>query len=274
MSSPISKNYLMKIESHASLDETLRAMLVESHENLGLKSNYFLKMENPKLDVSTSWHMTITTALERANILTGKFKIYLKQRILTLQECEAIRSCEEGELDPYKGCSITRAKEIRELREREQYEEQKEEIARRLEHDEEDEYEELLEQAEHDEELQELLECWLEKMDRPGRKLARGTDESAIDILKREKTMKEIQRMSAKEFQIRLLNGTLPDFPREKPPTGLYRDTCHTRRFLTEEDFLRPECINNYAEHHKDKLRYMSAECFKYLCYQEFDGEF
>ena len=129
----------------------------------------------------------------------------------------------------------------------------------------------MLEQAEHDEELQERLEMWLEKMDRPGRKLARGSDESAADILLREKAMREIEKMSAKEFQTRLLDETLPDFPREKPPTGLIRDTCHEMRLLTEEDFANPNRASNYAEHHKSRLRYMSAETFKYDCYNEFN---
>ena len=267
MSSP---NYLKKINSHTSLDEALRVMLNDSHNDLSFRSKYFMQMENPRLDVSTSWHMTITAALERAKILTGKFKIYLKQRILTLQECEAIRSCEEGELDPHQGCSIQKAREARALREQEQYEERNE--SRECDSDE--EFENILQQVEEDEELGEMFEMWVEKMDRPGRKLARESDEPAIDILQRNKALREINKMSAKEFQTRLLNGTLPDFPREKPPTGLYRDTCHTRRLLTEEDFLKPQCISNYAQAHKDKLRYMSADNFKYLCYQEFDGEF
>ena len=189
MSSPISRKYLQKINADTSLDKELRAMLVESHEDLSLRRKYFMQIENPRLDVSTSWHMTITTALERAMILTGTFKIYLKQRILTLQECEAIRSCEKGELDPHHGCSIMRSREARALREKELEEERNESRECDSEHDD-DALENLLEQVEDDEELQEMFEMWLEKMDRPGRKLARGSDEPAINILLREKAMK------------------------------------------------------------------------------------
>jgi hypothetical protein len=248
------------------LDEELRAKLTQFHENMGFKTPYLLKMDNPRLTVSTSWHSTIMAALIYAKILTGNFNINFDERILTLQECEAIRSCEEGELDADKGCSVERAREVRELRLKAEWDE-----IEPYEEDEDDEFNELLEQAEHDEELQERLEMWLEKMDRPGRKLARGNDESARDILLREKAMREIEKMSAREFQTRLLDGTLPDFSREKPPTGLIRDTCHEMRLLTEEEFDNPNRASNYAEHHKSKLRYMSAETFKYDCYNEFN---
>lgn len=187
-----SANYLKKINANTNLDEELRAMLVQSHENLGCRSTYFMQMENPRLDVSTSWHMTITAALDRAKMLTGNFKIYLNQRILTLQECEAIIQCEEGELDPHRGCSIAKAKEIRELREKEERFETRD--------DEDDEYDELYALLEGDEDDQEMLEMWLEKMDRPGRKLARGSDESALDILLRMKETRQNQKMSAIEF--------------------------------------------------------------------------
>jgi len=262
----ISNNYLKKIQETTALDEQLCAKLVQFHENMGFRTPYLLKMDNPRLTVSTSWHSTIMAALIEARILTGNFNIHFDERILTLQECEAIRSCEEGELDAHKGCSIARAREVRELREKEQYEEYEE-----YQEDEEDEFNELLEQAEHDEELKERLEMWLEKMDRSGRKLARGSDESAIDILLRNKAMREIEKMSAREFQTRVLNGTLPDFPREKPPTGLIRETNHEMRILTEEDFANPNRASNYAEHNKSRLRWMSAETFKYDCYNEFN---
>ena len=189
MSSIISKKYLQKINADPSLDKELRAMLVQSHEDLSFRSKYFMQIDNPRLDVSTSWHMTITAALERAMILTGTFKIYLKQRILTLQECEAIRSCEKGELDPHQGCSIERARETRALRERE-LEEERNESRECDSDDEDDELEQLLQQVEDDEELQEMYEMWLEKMDRPGRKLARGSDEPAINILQRAKAIR------------------------------------------------------------------------------------
>ena len=254
--SAFDNNYIKKIQEHTGIDEGLHTMLVDAHQHLSYRSPYLLRMINPKLEVTESWHNTITSALDRANLFGGEYIIYLNHFEnmidLTSEDCELIRQCEEGELDPEKGCSIALAKEARAAREAENYTA-------------------LLEEAEGDEEL---LEMWVEKMDRPGRKLARGSDESAIDILLREKAMNEIYEMSAREFQSRLLDGTLPDFPREKPPTGPIRDTCHTRRLLTEKDFLKPQCISNYAQAHKDKLRYMSAENFKYECYQEFDEEF
>lgn len=196
MSSPISSNYLKKIQSQTTLEEGLRAMLADFHENRTLESPYRLFMENPALKVSTKWYMTITAALDYLKIVTGDFKIYFKQRLLTLQECEAIRQCEEGELEPHSGCSIERAKEIRALREREQYEE----LLETRDQDEDDEYDELCALLEGDEEDQEMLEMWLEKMDRPGRKLARGSDESALTILLRMKEMRQKRKMSAIEF--------------------------------------------------------------------------
>jgi hypothetical protein len=278
----ISTNYIQKIQQHADLEEELRTMLVNIHTNRDWITPVLLTMKNPKLKCLTSWHNTITSALDHAKILTGNFEIIFRDRTLTLQEAEAIRSCEEGELDPFKGCSIARAREVRELRDREQQMELYEdrfyhsltqdkdvEDGEDLEYDEDDEFLRSLEEAENDPELRENLEMWLEKMDRPGRKLARGSDESVADILKREKAMREIEKMSPKEFQTRLLDGTLPDFPREKPPTGLVRDTCHEMRLLTEEDFANPKRVSNYAEHHKNMLRYMSVECYKYNCYNE-----
>ena len=264
----ISTNYLKKIQEAIALDEELRGKLAQFHNNMGLKTPpYLLKMDNPRLTVSISRHNTIMAALFEAMILTGNFNIHFYERILTLQECEAIRSCEEGELDAYKGCSVERAREVHELRVKAEWDE----IEPCEEKDEDDEFNELFEEAEHDEELQERLEMWLEKMDRPGRKLARGSDESAADILLRHKAMRKIEKMSAREFQTRLLDGTLPDFPREKPPTGLIRDTCHEMRLLTVEEFDNPNRASNYAEHHKSKLRYMSAEVFKYASYKEFN---
>ena len=84
----------------------------------------------------------------------------------------------------------------------------------------------------------------------------------------REKAMEEILAMSAKEFQTRLLDGTLPDFPREPTPS-LIRDTCHEKRLLTEKDFEHSKLISNYGEHHRNRLRYMTTEEYKYDCYPE-----
>lgn len=86
-----------------------------------------------------------------------------------------------------------------------------------------------------------------------------------------ELAMKEIHEMSAKEFQTRLLNGTLPYVPNSQSPeiAGLpQRDTCHSKHLLSEDDFERG--IMNYAEAHRDKLRFMSAQQFKKLCYPEY----
>jgi hypothetical protein len=79
-----------------------------------------------------------------------------------------------------------------------------------------------------------------------------------------------IFKMDAKEFQTRVLDGTLPDFPRaiegDKDYTaGLVRDTCHPHVLLTNEDFERN--IVNYAEAHRYKLRFMEIDDFKSLCY-------
>jgi len=228
---PISTNYIKKIQEEATLNEDLRTMLVNFHEDryeiTDWKTPYRLEMKNPKLSVSVSWHNTIMSALEYANILTGDFIIQFNQRILTLQECQAIQQCEEGELHISKGCSIACAIETRELREKELYEE----IAQ-------EELEYSLEKNEEHEEL-------------------------------REKAMKEILEMSPKEFQTRLLDGTLPNFPRETPQI-LTRDTCHEKRLLTEKEFENPGLIINYGEYHRNKLRYMSAKQYKYQFYSEF----
>ena len=215
-----SKNYIKKLQETTNLDQELRIMLVNFHEKREWKSPYRLEMQNPKLSVSISWHNTITSALDRAKMLTGDFTIQFNQtRILTLQECEAIQQCEKGELDIPSGCCIAHAMETRALREKEQSEEEIE---------------------------------WIERLSQT----------------LQEKAMEEILAMSAKEFQTRLLDGTLPDFPREQRPV-LVRDTCHEKRLLAEKDFEHPELISNYGEHHRNRLRYMSTEEYKYDCYPE-----
>jgi hypothetical protein len=273
------RNYIKKIQAQTCMSELLRVKLVEAHEHISSKSPYLLHMLDPKLDVKKSWHSTVTAALGRAKLLGGEYNIYINhfetKTLLTQEQIEIVRSCEEGELDPENGCSIAVAKAARAAREAENYE------------IDDDEYAALNEQldeicsnalakaecaAKEEDDDTELLEMWLEKMDRPGRRAARGTEEPAIDILLREKAMEEIYKMSAKEFQTRLLEGTLPDFPRAAPPTGIIRDTCHEMRLLTDEDFEKPNRAANYAEANKGKLRYMSAECFKQNCYEEFQN--
>jgi hypothetical protein len=279
--------------------------------------------------VKNSWHNTITAAIERAKLLGGDYNIFLNHHtnriLLTMEQYEMIRQCEEGELDPEKGCSIALAKVAHAAREAEnlaqedydQYADldqmvreicsnalrEAENLAQEdydlyaaldqmvreicpntltkaecMERETDnyngkslqyaDEYADFLEQADGD---SELLEMWLEKMDRPGRKLARGTDESATNILLRENAMAKIFMMSPREFQTRLLDGTLPDFPREEWPSGLIRDTCHEMRLLTEAEFEDDNRPNNYAEAHKGKLRYMNVEQFKQCCYNELE---
>lgn len=143
-----------------------------------------------------------------------------------------------------------------------------------------DEQEREQEEAEQEEELEELeeeldeeeemLAMWLEKLNRPGRLVERGGIEvTKEEILKmfsdeREEAMSEILAMSAKEFQTRLFDGTLPEFVREKL-RGIYHDTCHTMRIMTERDFaLNIECYGNV---HRKRLRYMSTDSYKIIAY-------
>jgi hypothetical protein len=128
----------------------------------------------------------------------------------------------------------------------------------------------LYEEEQEQEQEEEMLEMWLEKLNRPGRLEARGGKEvTKEEILKmfadeREQAMAEIMAMSAKEFQTRLFDGTLPDFVRETF-TGLYRDTCHSMRMLTERDFeLNITC---YGDVHRGRLRYASVDNYKSLAY-------
>jgi len=77
--------------------------------------------------------------------------------------------------------------------------------------------------------------------------------------------MAEIMAMTSKEFQTRLLDGTLPEFMREKIDGKLLRDTCHGKNILTEEQLNAN--VMNYANFHRGKLRYMSTESYKELAY-------
>jgi len=120
-------------------------------------------------------------------------------------------------------------------------------------------------------EEEEMIEMWLEKLNRPGRLESRdGKEVTKEDLMvmfaeQREEAMMEIMTMTTKEFQTRLLDGTLPEFVREKTNGGLQRDTCHGKIILTEEQFNLN--VTNYANFHRDKLRYMSAESYKELAY-------
>jgi len=122
-----------------------------------------------------------------------------------------------------------------------------------------------------EEQEDEMLEMWLEKLNRPGRLQERGGKEvTKEDLIKmmaedREEAMAEIMAMNAKEFQTRLFDGTLPDFVREKNTGRLSRDTCHSMRMLTEKDF-ELNCIS-YGDYHRDRLRYMSVEEYIEIAY-------
>ena len=122
------------------------------------------------------------------------------------------------------------------------------------------------EQKELDE-LEEMLEMWIEKLNRPGRLLERGGKEvTKEEVLKmmaddREEALAEIMAMSAKEFQMRLFDGTLPDFVRESRfavDIRMHRDTCHHRSSLTERQLEKG--VMNYGYYHRDKLRFMTVE--------------
>jgi hypothetical protein len=126
-------------------------------------------------------------------------------------------------------------------------------------------------EAELEKEEEDMMEMWLEKLNRPGRLETRGGKEvTKEDLMKmfaeeREEAMAEIMAMTAKEFQTRIFDGTLPEFMREKNNGKLLRDTCHGRNILTEEQLNSN--VMNYANFHRDKLRYMSAESYKELAY-------
>jgi len=137
-----------------------------------------------------------------------------------------------------------------------------------------------------EEDEEEMREMWLEKMSRPGRLAARQGlqySEKEMDELirqadkdERDCAMMIIQMMSAREFQEKLLDRTLPSFKRAQPndidyPRGLQRDTCHPKCLLHESDFGLE--FSNYGGYHRDKLRYMEIDEFKAYCYQEFEDK-
>jgi hypothetical protein len=129
----------------------------------------------------------------------------------------------------------------------------------------------VIDDEELEEEQEDMLEMWLEKLNRPGRLQERGGKEvTKEDLLKmmaedREQAMVEIMAMNAREFQTRLFDGTLPDFVRDNNPPRLSRDTCHSMQMLTEREF-ELKCIS-YGDYHRDKLRYMSVEAFIDMAY-------
>jgi hypothetical protein len=125
--------------------------------------------------------------------------------------------------------------------------------------------------------IEELFKDWLKKCNYPG---AVDLDEQDIILImdterakcleERELAMSIIKKMDAKEFQTKVLNDTLPNFPRaivgdKDYISGIIRDTCHAHIVLTEENLKNN--IINYAEAHRYKIRFMETKDFKELCY-------
>jgi hypothetical protein len=137
-------------------------------------------------------------------------------------------------------------------------------------------YREFIDQLEYCDNIANEFKSWLIKNDYPELSL-----EEIINIIEKERinfkkqrdeAMELILNMDAREFQTKLIDGTLPDFPRAIPgdqdyPNGILRDTCHGHYLLREEDFSRN--IINYAEVHRKKIRFMNRKEFMKLCYHD-----
>jgi hypothetical protein len=119
-------------------------------------------------------------------------------------------------------------------------------------------------------EQQEIIEMWLETLNRPERIEKRNgeevTKQQVLEMIENERrnAMLEIEKMDPYEFQTRVFNGTLPKFIREKSKK-LQRDTNHSRVILTKEQFDKG--LTNYGNAHRNKIRYMTTEEFKENCY-------
>jgi hypothetical protein len=125
--------------------------------------------------------------------------------------------------------------------------------------------------------LEEHFAEWIKKNNFPIANAINEEDVNRIIDEEREKclehrnlAMSTIFEMDAKEFQTRVLDDTLPDFPRviegdKDYVTGIMRDTCHPHILLTDEDFEKN--IINYAQAHRNKLRFMKTADFKSICY-------
>jgi hypothetical protein len=88
----------------------------------------------------------------------------------------------------------------------------------------------------------------------------------------KETPLDSIIRMGPKEFQMQLVNGTLPEFDR-KFVNGLYprpleRDTNFPFRLLTMEELDAEELNQGYLKRHH--LEFMSVRSFKRKYYEEF----
>lgn len=137
-------------------------------------------------------------------------------------------------------------------------------------------YREFIDQLEGCDNIANEFKSWLIKNDYP-----ELSQEEIINIIEKERinckkqrdeAMDKILNMDAREFQTKLINGTLPDFPRaiegdQDYPKGILRDTCHSHCLLSEEDFSRN--IVNYAEAHRNKIRFMNTKEFVKLCYHD-----
>lgn len=78
-----------------------------------------------------------------------------------------------------------------------------------------------------------------------------------------------IQLMNSREFQQRLLDGTLPEFERDTENLAPLERSCYGPcRLMTEDEHDNEEFNQGYLKRHK--LRYDSVENFKMTYYEEF----
>jgi hypothetical protein len=137
---------------------------------------------------------------------------------------------------------------------------------------------------EYYEEETEMLQMWLEKLNRPGRVIARNCNEISEWELKynlvndddvekkRNVALEWIQNMESDEFQDRLLNETLPEFERvliepDKVNT-LERDTCHPYCVMREIDHKYGNYNQGYLK--RGNLKFMGVDKFMRSYYEEF----
>jgi len=96
--------------------------------------------------------------------------------------------------------------------------------------------------------------------------------ESGNVVLQMKTAMEWINQMDSREFQDRLLDGTLPEFDREfiEPsiPSRIERMTNHPYQLMTEDCHRVGYYNQGYL--HRDKLRYRDVDTFKKNYYREF----
>ena len=128
----------------------------------------------------------------------------------------------------------------------------------------------LVENSEEIEDATEMQDIWLEKISR-----TRHTD-AVAEVAQRELAMKSIMDMGTREFQYKLLNGTLPDFKREKLDRDisrkLERSTCHSYHLMNDKQHDSGIVNQGFLKRHK--LRYISVEKFKKEYYFEFQPKY